>query len=283
MRRTAGLPTASGDGRRNLAISGHDHDGTARGSVSSCATSGGAVRARVVLVCSAVVVAGVTMSACGGSSSPSSLKPSALGKGQCQGYLLASNAGYGQFAISGASCSDAEAVASAVAASDGSTTKADGYTCKSKIEGPDTKWSSSFGGTYYSYSCSKGGNRLAFNWGLNYIYESVIVPPSPVVGALQPAALGSGECQASSLPGGSTYAQIDAANAGCTTSVDLAEQAATAKGASFAWNGFQCTGAAEGAGSTWATAWSGTYYAYSCADGVEQVAFNWGTNYIYAG
>ena len=27
---------------------------------------------------------------------------------------------------------------------------------------------------------------------------------------------------------------------------------------------------------------SGTYYAYSCAAGAQQVAFNWGTQYTYA-
>ena len=31
-----------------------------------------------------------------------------------------------------------------------------------------------------------------------------------------------------------------------------------------------------------ATAWSGTYYAYNCAAGAQQIAFNWGTQYTYA-
>jgi len=38
----------------------------------------------------------------------------------------------------------------------------------------------------------------------------------------------------------------------------------------------------EGTKSAWASAWGGTYYAYNCVKGSEQVAFNWGSDYTYA-
>jgi len=56
-----------------------------------------------------------------------------------------------------------------------------------------------------------------------------------------------------------------------------------ARGAPYASDGCSCTATAEGPGSAWSSAWGGTYYAYSCADGSEQVAFNWGTDYTYQG
>ena len=54
-----------------------------------------------------------------------------------------------------------------------------------------------------------------------------------------------------------------------------------ARGAAYSADGFSCKGAREGAGSEWAKAWTGTYYAYDCKTGAEQVAFNWGANYSY--
>jgi hypothetical protein len=250
---------------------------------SLCATSSlevRAVRIRALIAVTAVVVtAGVGLSACG-SSSPPNLKPSALGSGKCQAATLSGNAGYGQFATSEATCTDAETVAAAVAASSGTIKSDDGYSCTAKTEGPGTTWAASFGGTYKTYRCTKGSNVLAFNWGLNYIYGSAIVPQTPVVGTLEPSALGAGECQAADLSVGSVFAQIDASHAACSTATDLADQAATAQGSDFAWNGFRCTSTSEGAGSTWASAWTGAYDAYTCADGDEQVAFNWGLHYL---
>ena len=55
----------------------------------------------------------------------------------------------------------------------------------------------------------------------------------------------------------------------------------TAGGKAFSWNGFECSATPEGAGSTWAAAWAKGYVAYHCADGVEQVAFTWGSDYFY--
>ena len=48
-------------------------------------------------------------------------------------------------------------------------------------------------------------------------------------------------------------------------------------------DGFSCSATAEGPVSRWSLAWGGTYYAYSCADGSLEVAFDWGTDYTYAG
>jgi predicted RNA polymerase sigma factor len=45
-------------------------------------------------------------------------------------------------------------------------------------------------------------------------------------------------------------------------------------------DGFHCTATAEGAGSEWASDWSGTFYAYDCVAGAAQVAFNWGPHYF---
>jgi hypothetical protein len=102
-------------------------------------------------------------------------------------------------------------------------------------------------------------------------------------GTLQPAPVGSGECQAESFSDGSVYAQIAVANTDCTTAAAVAQDSDTAQGAPYSSDGFSCTATQEGPGSTWSSAWGGTYYAYSCADGSEQVAFNWGTDYTYDG
>jgi hypothetical protein len=106
-------------------------------------------------------------------------------------------------------------------------------------------------------------------------------PPSS--GSLQPAPVGSGECQAQQFSDGSVYAQIAVSNTSCGVAASVAQDADSAQGAPYASDGFSCTATAEGAGSAWSSAWGGTYYAYSCADGSEQVAFNWGTDYTYDG
>ncbi|HTX09959.1 MAG TPA: hypothetical protein VME22_15170 [Solirubrobacteraceae bacterium] len=106
-------------------------------------------------------------------------------------------------------------------------------------------------------------------------------PPSS--GALQPAPVGSGECQAEQFSDGSVYAQIAVSNTSCDVAATVAQDADTAQGAPYTSDGFSCTATPEGPGSAWSSAWGGTYYAYSCADGSEQVAFNWGTDYTYDG
>jgi hypothetical protein len=106
---------------------------------------------------------------------------------------------------------------------------------------------------------------------------------APSSGALQPAPVGSGECQAEEFSDGSVYAQIAVSDTSCDVAATVAQDADSAQGAPYSSDGFSCTATAEGPGSAWSSAWGGTYYAYSCADGSEQVAFNWGTDYTYDG
>ena len=100
--------------------------------------------------------------------------------------------------------------------------------------------------------------------------------------ALQPAALGQGQCQASRLVN-SVVAQLAVSGTTCATLDAVVQGAAAANNASFTADGFTCTSTPEGAVSRWAAAWSGTYYAYTCIKGSEQVAFTWGpaSQYIY--
>jgi hypothetical protein len=55
-------------------------------------------------------------------------------------------------------------------AAKGSPYTSHGFTCTSKSEGPQTEWSGAWGGTYHAYSCEKGSEQLAFNWGTDYTY-----------------------------------------------------------------------------------------------------------------
>jgi hypothetical protein len=52
-----------------------------------------------------------------------------------------------------------------------------------------------------------------------------------------------------------------------------------ARGTAYNRDGFRCAATKEGTKRPWASAWGGTYYAYDCVNGAEQVAFNWGTDY----
>jgi hypothetical protein len=100
--------------------------------------------------------------------------------------------------------------------------------------------------------------------------------------ALSPAPVGSGECQAKRFPDESVYAQVSISGLTCETLESVAFGADAAAGAAYSSAGFACTPTAEAAGSMWAAAWSGTYYAYSCVFGNELAAFNWGMHYSYA-
>jgi|GEM_PF-1385985 len=99
--------------------------------------------------------------------------------------------------------------------------------------------------------------------------------------ALQPSPVGSGECQAKRFPDESVYAQVAVSNVPCELLESVAYGADAAKGASYSRAGFTCTATAEGAGSMWASAWTGTYYAYGCLTGSQLLAFNWGAQYAY--
>ena len=102
-----------------------------------------------------------------------------------------------------------------------------------------------------------------------------------VASALQPAPVGSGECQAKRFPDESVYAQVAVSTVSCELLEAIAYGADAAKGATYSREGFTCTATAEGAGSMWAAAWTGTYYAYGCIAGSRLAAFNWGAQYAY--
>jgi len=113
-------------------------------------------------------------------------------------------------------------------------------------------------------------------------FPAATTPSAPSSRTLQPTEVGSGDCQAERFPDESVYAQIAySGGAGCSIAEGVGYGADAAKGAAYSKDGFSCVGTAEGAGSTWVSAWTGTYYEYSCADGAEEVAFNWGADYAY--
>jgi hypothetical protein len=99
---------------------------------------------------------------------------------------------------------------------------------------------------------------------------------------LEPAPLGGGECGARRFPDESVYAQVAVSNVECPMLESVAFGADGAKGAAYSRAGFSCTATAEGAGSTWANAWNGTYFAYTCTAGSELAAFTWGERYVYS-
>ena len=98
---------------------------------------------------------------------------------------------------------------------------------------------------------------------------------------LQPTIVGHGECQAVGFPDGSVAAQIAIAGTTCAVATTVLQGSDGARGAAYNADGFACAATPEGPGSPWSSAWGGTYYAYSCADGSQQVAFNWGMDYTY--
>jgi hypothetical protein len=212
---------------------------------------------------------------------PTGLQPTALGEGQCGAASLAGGSSVGQIAVaSGTSCATASAVETGAGAAAGASYTASGFTCAATPQGPGSAWTASWGGTYVSYSCADGTSATAFNWGPIYTYDQTVGTSSATPFA--PAPLGSGECQATRLPDGSTYAQIALSNAACAAVAYVAADAPTADGAGYTSNGYACTATKEGSGSTWASAWSGTYYAYVCTFGNQQLGFTWGKDYVYA-
>lgn len=250
----------------------------------------------------ALVVGGsLALAACGGStpsgsSSPTSpagtslstLQPASLGNGECQANSAGSGV-YAQVAVSeDVSCDQAGNVAEAAGNAKGSSYIEDGFTCTATAEGTTSPWAAAWSGTYYAYSCKKGSEQVAFNWGTDYVYDGQGQSTTTTTGstsgsasgALQPTTVGNGDCGAASA-GGGVYAQVAVSNTTCETASAVAEGAGTAKGAAYSSEGFTCTATAEGSGSPWASAWGSTYYAYSCVDGSQQVAFNWGTDYTY--
>lgn len=238
--------------------------------------------------------AAVALTACGmsvnptnsglpsGSSAPTALQPATLGNGQCQ----ASSAGSGVFAqvaVSGASCADAADVAAAAGNAKGSSYTEKGFACTPTPEGTNSPWSAAWSGTYYAYSCKDGSKQIAFNWGTDYVYgqsQTSSTTTTSTSGALQPTSVGQGECPAGPA-GNGTYAQVAVLGTSCQVAANVAGAAGGSNGAAYTASGFTCNATSEGSGSAWSSAWGGTYYAYSCIDGSQQIAFNWGTDYTY--
>jgi len=196
---------------------------------------------------------------------------------------------YAQIAISGgATCTDAEAVIKDATAANGADYKSNGYSCTATKQGNNTQWSSYWAGTFYSYSCADGSNKVAFNWqsasaANNYTTPTDPTPPTTPstpstpstttvtiggAGALQPTLPGYGQCGAAAK-----YAQI--AVSGGATCATAESVVAAANGSDFSSNGYSCKATQEGSNTQWSSYWNGNFYAYTCANGGSQIAFNW--------
>jgi hypothetical protein len=168
-----------------------------------------------------------------------------------------------------------------------------GFTCTATAEGAGSPWTGAWTGTYYAYTCANGSAQAAFNWGRHYSYGSGgssntgsssagSLTFSKVGHHLLPSPLGEGMCQAQEFADHSVQAQIAVYQTTCTVATETLGPAADhAAGSPFTAGGFACKATAEGAGSPWASAWGGTYYSYTCANGGAQAAFNWGRDYTY--
>jgi uncharacterized protein YjbI with pentapeptide repeats len=98
---------------------------------------------------------------------------------------------------------------------------------------------------------------------------------------LLPSPLGEGQCEYQEFSDGSYQSQIAVYKANCNEADGTGLGAPGATGRAYNADGFRCTATPEGAGSEWASAWTGSYYAYDCTAGADQVAFNWGPHYAF--
>jgi hypothetical protein len=250
----------------------------ALGSLAACGGGSGA---------SSATTAPGSSSATTGASESGTLKPTALGDGQCYAGGTTGGGVYAQVAESDTTCEVAVTVAATAGNAKGTAFSIDSFSCTAVAAGPSSPWDSAWRGTYYTYSCKDGDEQVAFNWGSDYAGVSAGQTPtattSPVVaGTLQPATVGDAQCGAGDTSDEGTYAQVAVSGATCPQATMVAYAAGSARGGAYSVDGFSCTANPEGAGSTWASAWGGTYYAYSCKNGAAQVAFNWGTDYTYS-
>jgi hypothetical protein len=67
----------------------------------------------------------------------------------------------------------------------------------------------------------------------------------------------------------------------CAVAESVMIGSTTAKGSPYKSHGFTCMAKTERPHTAWSGAWAGTYHAYDCVDGSEQVVFNWGSHYTY--
>lgn len=211
------------------------------------------------------------------------LEPSPVGHGECQAVRYRDDSVNGQIAISKTNCTVARRIEAGSDRARGATYSSGGFQCVAVKEGPGSTWSSAWGGTYFAYSCRNGKEQVAFTWGTDYTFgESPTTTVVVSTGPLRPSALGAGQCYYSSFPDHSVDAQIAVSGTSCSVESSVEKASDVARGTSYTADGFTCVATREGSGSEWAAAWGGTYYAYSCRHGSEQVAFNWGTDYTYA-
>ncbi len=267
--------------------------------------------------CSAVLVAGNPVISGGGGGSASSgtdhygpgnrLLPSPLGEGQCEYQEFVDQSFQAQLAVYKANCTEADALGTGAFQARGAAYHADGFACTAKAEGAGSEWASAWTGTYYVYDCKAGAAQVAFNWGPHYGNSgsggsggggtSTGSGGSAVISGggggsassgtdhygpgnrLLPSPLGEGQCEYQEFVDRSFQAQIAVYDANCTQADAVGIGAYRAKGGAYSADGFACTAKAEGAGSEWASAWTGTYYAYDCKAGATQIAFNWGPHY----
>ena len=241
------------------------------------------------------------------------LLPSPLGAGQCQYQEFIDHSYQAQIAVDAANCSEADATGVGAFQSRGAPFDADGFACTATSAGAGSQWASAWIGTYYVYDCRAGTAQVAFNWGPHYNVSGVSASSGSGGGSggsggsgsgvvisgggggsasagtdhygpgntLLPSPLGDGQCEYQEFVDHSYQAQIAVYQANCTQADEVGIGAYRARGKAFSADGFTCKATAEGAGSQWASAWTGTYYAYDCKSGAVQVAFNWGPTYAY--
>jgi hypothetical protein len=223
------------------------------------------------------------------------LLPAPIGSGQCQYQEFIDRSYQAQIAVFEANCTEADAVGIGAFQARGAAYHSDGFACTASAAGAGSEWASTWVGTYYVYDCQAGAVQVAFNWGPHYGSSS----PSSGSGSsgggsanggtdhfgpghtLLPTPLGYGQCTYQEFSDKSYQAQIAVVGANCNQADAVGIGADKAKGTAYSADGFSCKGLREGAGSEWAKAWTGTYYAYDCKAGGEQVAFNWGADYSY--
>ena len=219
-----------------------------------------------------------------------------FGQGMCQAQAFADGSVQAQIAVYQTTCSEATAVLGPAADhAHGGPYSAAGFACEATVEGPGSQWAAAWGGTYFAYSCAKGTAQAAFNWGRTYIYgesgggsssgapSTSGTPTFSAVGHhLLPTAVNQGMCQYVGFSDGS-YAAESRWSARHARSRDRWPAAPTVQIMAYASGSFACKATTEGAGSPWTAAWIGTYYAYTCAGGSAQAAFNWGRHYNLGG
>jgi hypothetical protein len=158
-------------------------------------------------------------------------------------------------------CGGGHSHASTPAATGGQVaTGAGGQPAQPVINGPATTGQGAAVGS--SGSSSTGGQRSS----------QVIGFP---VGPLLPTTVDKGQCQAARFADKSVYAQIAVAHATCAQVPTVAAGADLARGESYSAAGFACVATAPQPSNGY---WISEYVSYSCRNGDDQIAFNWGTS-----